>query len=113
MRTRRVEVSKPLLAVVDLVDKGHAVLFDETGSFAVHKRTGRKLQFHRRGQGWDFDTELEAPANANKTMTQVLAEVREIKAKKGKPAVELAVEREVEEPDRAVPIFRLAVRDRT
>ena len=48
-------------------------------------------------------------ANANKTMTQVLAEVRELKAKKGKPAVESSVEREVEEPDRAAPIFRLAV----
>ena len=42
------------MAVCDMVDHNHAVLFDSGGSYAIHKKTGRKTTFTRNGRGWDL-----------------------------------------------------------
>jgi len=91
LNTRKADVNKALLAVCDMVDNGHAVLFDSSGSFAIKKATGQKTNFQRVGKGWNVTFDLEAPAKANRVMSQMLAELREIKASQEGPSVELNV----------------------
>jgi len=91
LNTRKADVNKPLLAVCDMVDHGHAVLFDSTGSYAIKKATGQKTNFQRVGKGWNLTLDLEAPAKANRVMSQMLAELRECKAANEGPTVELNV----------------------
>jgi len=91
LNTRKADVNKALLAVCDMVDNGHAVLFDSSGSFALKKATGQKTNFQRVGKGWNLTLELEAPAKANRVMGQMLAELRELKAANEGPSVELNV----------------------
>ena len=123
LRTRKADVHKPLLAVCDLVDTGHAVLFDGGASYAVNKATGRKTPFVRNGRGWDLTVELEAPNTANKVMAQLIAEMREAQRKEQepeRPAVELIINQGsaangtldvcTEEPDRCDRFFHRAVR---
>ena len=81
LHTRKADVRKPLMAVCDMVDHNHAVLFDSGGSYAIHKKTGRKTTFTRNGRGWDLKLVLEAPEKANEVMAGVLAELREELAK--------------------------------
>ena len=38
LKTRCVDVENPLLSVIDLLKSGHAVMFDENRSFAIHKK---------------------------------------------------------------------------
>ena len=66
LKTRNVDVPNALLSVPEMVDCGHAVVFDKARSFAVHKDSGRTLEFQRNGKGWDLTLELEAPEAANK-----------------------------------------------
>jgi hypothetical protein len=100
LHTRKADVQKPLLAVCDLVDRGHSVLFDSTGSYAMNKRTGEKTPFARVGKDWILRLTLEAPQKANIVMAQAMAEMRELKTS---AAVPVAV------VERAEPLFRLAV----
>ena len=64
--TRCVDVSNALLSVPEMVDCGHAVVFDQGRSFALHKTSGRMHEFCRNGKGWDLTLELETPEEANK-----------------------------------------------
>ena len=91
LNTRKADVSKALLAVCEMVDMRHTVLFDSSGSYAVNKVTGVKTPFVRKGNDWHLKVTLEAPDKANKVMEQILAEMRELK----KVQVESAVEPEV------------------
>ena len=77
LRTRSADVSGALIAVCDLVDNDHKVVFDKHEAYAEHKATGRKSHFQRQGRGWDFTVELEAPNHANEVMSRILAEVSE------------------------------------
>jgi hypothetical protein len=123
--------------VCDLVDHGHAVLFDSTGSYAVNKKTGVKTAFLRQGKDWNLRLTLEAPQKANEVMGQILAEMRELRAQAvepdvtlqfasglvpslacvGKPRKENAVESLVkfferpQKDNRVEPLFRGAVRE--
>jgi hypothetical protein len=65
------------MAVCQMVDNGHAVLFDSGGSYALDKRTREKTMFARAGRGWDLELDLEAPEKANKVMSEILAEMRD------------------------------------
>ena len=125
LNTRKADVAKPLLAVCDLVDHGHAVLFDSTGSYALNKKTGIKTAFQRNGKEWDLKMQLEAPDKANEVMGQIIAELRDLKEQAEGPAVilRLASDPEVDAENdnpwmqvgkkgsvREEPLFRLAVR---
>ena len=128
LNTRKADVQKPLLAVADIVDQNHAVLFDSAGSYALNKKTGEKTMFSRVGRGWNLKLDLEAPNKANKVMQQILAELSEEKQKQNNPMIELKVNGENlevgsagatanqenmnQEPPRAreEPLFRLAFR---
>ena len=119
LNTRKADVDKPLLAVCDLVDNNHAVLFDSSGSYAINKKTGAKTRFARSGRGWDLKLTLEAPEKANEVMKEVLAELQEARARDSQPSVELRVgagsDLEIVDAgspafSREEPLFRLAVR---
>ncbi len=60
----------------------------------------------------NLSLELEAPEQANEVMTQIMAELRETKARAEQPAVDLVVADNLEEEqrDRAEPLFRAAAR---
>ena len=75
VRTRIAKVSRPLMAVTGMVDQGHAVVFDSAGSYALNKKTGRKIPFARHAGGWNMEMELEPPARANDLTKQQLAEL--------------------------------------
>ena len=79
VRARKTDVHEPLLAVCDMVDNGHTVVFDKEGSFAVNKATGQRLSFSRQGKKFLASFDLEAPEKANRVRSQILAEMRETK----------------------------------
>ena len=58
IRARVGRVSKNLLAMADLVDTGHRVIFDSDGSYAVHKQTKKRLNFTRRRNVFEADFEV-------------------------------------------------------
>jgi hypothetical protein len=89
--TRKADVSKPLMAVCDLVDHGHAVLFDSGGSYAFNKKTGVRTPFLRNGKEWDLKLTLEAPEKANQVMAGILAEMQEAKTKTEDPEITLHI----------------------
>ena len=91
LNTRKADVDKPLMAVCDLVDHHHAVLFDSGGSFAMNKKTGVKTAFVRSGKEFHLKLLLEAPEKANSVMAGILAELAEVKAKEEQPQVELTL----------------------
>jgi hypothetical protein len=119
LKTRKADVGKPLLAVCDLVDHQHAVLFDSGGSYAINKRTGVKSPFTRNGKDWELKLTLEAPDTANAVTAGIMAQLAEVKARAEHPAVELVlgggeVIARVSAPtpahyNREEPLFRLAV----
>ena len=79
VNARRTDVHEPLMAVCDMVDHGHTVVFDKDGSFAVNKLTGQRLNFSRQGKKFLASFDLEAPEKANRVRAQILAELRETK----------------------------------
>jgi hypothetical protein len=126
LNTRKADVAKPLLAVCDMVDKGHAVLFDAGGSYAVNKKTGLKTLFHRNGKEWELKLQLEAPEQANTIYAGLMAELAETTARNSQPEVSLQIGAGVEPAilgrgdngmaktssflsGREEPLFRLAV----
>ena len=48
-----------MIAVSDLVDIGHRVVFDDDGSYAVRKKTGQKMQFGRVRGVFEIDFALQ------------------------------------------------------
>ena len=120
LRTRKADVRKPLLAVADLIDTGHAVLFDSSGSYAMHKKTKSIQPFRREGQGWKVDFDIEAPDKANEVLQQLMEEIKAIRTPPQQP-MQLAVSSEGkielrqpspthagEDEERSGPGFRLA-----
>ena len=89
LRTRAADVHKPLLAVVDMVDNDHAVLFDKDASYALNKKTGLKTYFTRVARGWDLTLDLEAPDKANKVAANLMAEMRETRHSSMEPEIDL------------------------
>ena len=79
LSTRCAKVSRPLMAVVDMVDKGNVVVFAKDRSFCVNQKTGRQFEFERVAGGWDLTLDLEAPKKANEVRSQMLAEFEAIK----------------------------------
>ena len=105
IRARCADVSGALMAVCDLVDHGHRVVFDQHEAFAQHRTTGRRSEFTRVGKSWEYKVQLEAPAQANRVATQLLAEMRDAAAAAPAAAAPGGAEMEV---DRAEPLFRMA-----
>ena len=64
------------MAVTGMVDQGHTVVFDSSGSYALNKKTGRIIPFNRHAGGWNIEMELEPPARANDITLRQLAELR-------------------------------------
>jgi len=91
LTTRVADVHRPLMAVGDMVDKGHAVLFDAGGSYAMNKKTGVKTPFVRKGKGWEVAFDLEAPETANEVSRRIIAEMTEAKAAQSQPTIELNI----------------------
>ena len=79
VRARKTDVHELLLAVCDMVDNSHTVVFDKEGSFAENEITGQRLSFSRKGKRVLATFDLEAPEKANRVRSQVLAEMRETK----------------------------------
>ena len=84
---RQAEVASPLMAVCDMVDANHCVVFDSSGSFAFNKQTNEKIEFERKGKKWNLTVNLEAPKEANRVATQILAELKESKKQNDEPTV--------------------------
>ena len=55
VRATTAAVSKNLLAVADLVDAGHRVVFSKDVCVIKHETTGRELQMRRRGRAFEVD----------------------------------------------------------
>ena len=49
------EVTRPLSSVSQICDRGHVVIFDANGGSIVHKTTGRKTRFDRRGGTYELN----------------------------------------------------------
>lgn len=58
MRTRVGGVKKGLIAVSGLVDTAHRVAFDDAGNYAVHKRSGQKIQLRRARGVFEIDFDV-------------------------------------------------------
>ena len=50
------DVSRPLMAVVDICDRGKRVAFDNAGSYIEDKKTGHREAINRVGNAYDFVT---------------------------------------------------------
>ena len=96
IHTRTADVHRPLMAVCDLVDKGHAVLFDAGGSYAWNKKTGVTTPFVRVGKGWDLTFDLEAPEAANEISKKLIAEMRQSQLQAAQPQLELKLNNKFE-----------------
>ena len=70
LETRAAKVTQALMAVVDIVDRGHVVDFD-----SYNKETGIETEFVRREGGWDMTLDLEAPEIANIVNKEYLAQI--------------------------------------
>ena len=61
MRAEVGPVSKNLMAVADLCDSGHRVIFDNIdGHYAQHRKTGHILRFERVGKIFNFGVDVKA-----------------------------------------------------
>ena len=58
IRARVGRVSKNLLAMADLVDTGHRVIFASDGSYAIHKESKKRLNFTRPRNAFEADFEV-------------------------------------------------------
>ena len=59
-------VSKPIVAVAALCDKGNAVVFDSAGSYILNKRTRETTALKRRGNGYFMDFVIEPERSQDK-----------------------------------------------
>ena len=112
LNTRKADVQRPLMAVCDMVDCDHAVLFDSGGSYAMHKKTGKITPFVRKGKGWDLTLEIDAPEHANEVMKQVISELKEIRQDAWQPEIRLQAntgDERLELTQHDDTLFRLAV----
>ena len=73
LKTQVANVKSNLLAITDLVDNNHTVIFDSGRSFAVHKKSGMETEFSRSDGGWNLTLDLEAPDWTVKDQKQTLA----------------------------------------
>lgn len=99
LSTRAVRVESPLMSVSAMVDKGHTVIFDSAGSYAVNKKTGRTTKFTRSAGSWHVSFDLEAPDVANKVMAAHLAELsaeRSVQQQQQEAIFEVSVNRRLE-----------------
>ena len=68
LRSQVGEVSRSLLAAHDLLATGHQVVLDddpEIGCYAVHKKTGKRIEIKHQGKGFlvDFEIKQKPPLN--------------------------------------------------
>ena len=84
IRTRKAKVKRPLMSVADLVDANKTVVFDSAGAFAVDKTTGLRQEFQRKGKGWNVTFDLQAPDDANRSMSE-LQDLKKAESQKRAP----------------------------
>ena len=58
LRARVGDVHKPLLAVCELVEAGHRVVFDSGESFILNKATGQKMNMVKRNRVFEVDLDV-------------------------------------------------------
>jgi len=68
IRASTAQVHKNLLAVADLVDAGHDVLFTKVNPRITHLKTGRTMQMRRRGKAFEIDFQVVPYEKAVKTL---------------------------------------------
>eukprot|EP00971_Amphidinium_carterae_P074239 1467091-Amphidinium_carterae.2 len=73
LRARCVAVKKPLVAVVDMLDAGHKVVFDRDDngkdqSCAIHKSTGEITPFEHRNRVWELSVQTIPHGEYDKTI---------------------------------------------
>ena len=61
LKFRVCDIHKPLVAVCDLVDNGHTVVFSTKASFAKCTKSGVVTPFVRRKKVFEIDCEVQAP----------------------------------------------------
>ena len=61
IRASAAPVTKALLSVADMVDKGHVVIFSKKLSFAYHPQDKQYVDFVRRNTVFEFDMEVDPP----------------------------------------------------
>jgi hypothetical protein len=62
LRVTVAKVRRPLLAVSEMVDAGHRVVFSQEGSFAEHIKTGKVTKLVRRNGIFEMDVKVR-PGN--------------------------------------------------
>ena len=68
MKARVAKVVRPLLAVFEMVESGHRVVFDSEGSYAEHKTTGCKTPFRVRNRSYELDLNVVPYGKLNKKL---------------------------------------------
>ena len=66
MEWQLAKVTKPLMSVGHITDKGHRVVFDNTesgGGFTLHKDSGTKTSLRKRNGTYEFDVWVKIPEN--------------------------------------------------
>ena len=76
LKGRPIEVQRPLLSVWDMVKAGHRVVFDEDDethedtSYALHKKTGQKIDFRAEARTWRVDGLIVPYAESEVALTE-------------------------------------------
>ena len=64
-------VTKPVIAVAALNDKGHAVVFDGENSYILNKSANKKTKIVRRGNGFFLDFSVKGPGDDDPVLASV------------------------------------------
>ena len=76
IRIGKAQVRKPVMSVCDLVNNSRAVVFDSSGAYGVHKKTGMRNESAWRGREWELTVDLEATAKAEEAVKKYTAELQ-------------------------------------
>ena len=83
--TRKAQVRKPVVSVCDLVNNDRAVVFDSSGAYGVHKKTGMRNESAWRGREWELTVDLEATAKAEEAVKKYIAELQALHSRATDP----------------------------
>ena len=70
LRARVCKVQKGLMSVYDMVQAGNRVVFDSGGSYAIHKTTGKRVNFVERKRVYEVDLNVVPHSQASSVIPQ-------------------------------------------
>ena len=73
------------MSVCDLVNNDRAVVFDSSGAYGVHKKTGMRNESAWRGREWELTVDLEATAKAEEAVKKYIAELQALHSRATDP----------------------------